>query len=310
MSRVLVTGATGLVGRNALAALARGGHDVHAVTQGASELEPGVSWHHADLLDPRTPAELIEQVRPEQLLHLAWYAEHGRFWTSPENLRWVEASLALFRAFAASGGRRAVMAGTCAEYDWSHLDRPGASELPRLTETGSPVQPLTLYGTSKHATHITAERLAEIAGIEFAWGRIFFLYGPGEQPGRLVPAVTRALLAGEAVPASDGRQVRDFLHASDVAGAFVALLGSEVCGAVNVASGEPVTVGAVIETIAARIGRPELVRWGEIARGESDPDTLLADVTRLREEVGFAPAIGLEEGLRMTVDWWREHPAG
>jgi nucleoside-diphosphate-sugar epimerase len=310
LSRVLLTGASGFIGRQALSILSRSGHEVHAVARRApsSKVDAEVSWHEVDLLDGRATSDLISRLRPECLLHLAWYAEHGRFWTSPENVRWVEASLALLRAFVSAGGRRAVLAGTCAEYDWGALgEAPGDGKpLPRCEEYGTPLAPHTLYGASKHAVRIVAERYAELQAIELAWGRVFFLYGPGEQPARLVPAVVRSLLSGADTPTSDGLQLRDFMHVEDVAAAFVALLESEVTGSVNVASGEPVTVRSVVERIASITGRAALVRWGALDRPAGDPPVLLADVARLHEEVGFSPSIDLEAGLQATVASWRE----
>ncbi|MFZ1153604.1 MAG: NAD(P)-dependent oxidoreductase [Solirubrobacteraceae bacterium] len=316
MSRVLVTGASGFIGRRVLPGALNSGHEVHAVgreppavrrepPQGRSE----VHWHRTDLLDATATAALLDSVRPDLLIHLAWYAEHGSFWTSPENVRWVEASLALIRAFAAAGGRRAVIAGTCAEYDWTAIGGEGQGEQApaRCQETRTPLNPRTLYGAAKYAANLVAHRFAETANIELACGRVFFLYGPEEQSGRLVAAVARSLLAGEPTLTTDGRQVRDFLHVQDVADGFVALLDSDVQGSVNIASGQPVTVGTVLEAIAHRSGRPELLRLGAIPRAPSDPDVLLADVTRLGEEVGFTPRIELADGLAATVDWWREH---
>src|SRR6202035_1989630 len=137
MSRVLLTGSTGFIGRHTLAALVRGGHEVHAVARRRGPDTHGVRWHEADLLES---ADVVEQIEPEILVHLAWYAEHRKFWSSVENLRWVEASLALLRAFARAGGRRAVLAGTCAEYGWSR----------ELYSEDAPLQPATLYGAAKH----------------------------------------------------------------------------------------------------------------------------------------------------------------
>jgi nucleoside-diphosphate-sugar epimerase len=313
MSRVMVTGASGFIGRHVLGACVRAGHEVHAVSSrpgagddGAHPSQGDVRWHEADLLNPATASSLVARVRPELLVHLAWYAEHGRFWSSPENVRWVESSLALIRAFADAGGRRAVIAGTCAEYDWAAIDPVSADRpLPRCNELHTPTGPHTLYGACKRAVNAVAESFAATVGVELAHGRVFFLYGPGEQPGRLVAQVARSLLAGEPVATSDGRQVRDFLHVEDVAQAFYAILGSDVLGAVNIGSGEAVTVGQVIESIAARVGRPELVRWGAQPRAEGDPPVLLADVGRLREEVGFSPRIELADGLATAVEWWR-----
>jgi nucleoside-diphosphate-sugar epimerase len=301
VSRVLVTGATGFIGRHALGPLVRAGHEVHAVTtrEDVASEEP-VTWHRADLLQG---ADVVAEVEPELLVHLAWYVEPGRFWTSPLNVRWVEASLAALRAFADAGGRRAVMAGTSAEYDWRAADD-------RCHEERTPLRPATLYGTAKHALHAVAARYGEQAGFELAWGRIFFVYGPGEPDGRLVPSVGRGLLAGEPVPTTRGDQVRDFMHVEDVAAAFAALADSGVTGAVNVASGEPVAVREVVDGLAEAAGRPDLLQQGALPDREGDPPRLVADATRLREEVGFRPRIGLAEGLRSSLEWLRSSERG
>jgi nucleoside-diphosphate-sugar epimerase len=296
VSRVLVTGATGFIGGHVLAPLLSAGHEVHAVsTSEHARGEDRVSWHRADLLEG---PDVVADIAPQVLLHLAWYVEPGRFWTAPENVRWVEASLALLRAFADASGRRAVIAGTSAEYEWQ-------SSGERCHEERTPLRPATLYGAAKHGLHCVAARYADQAGFELAWGRIFFVYGPGEPEGRLVPAVGRGLLAGEPVPTTRGDQVRDFMHVQDAAAAFAALADSDFVGAVNVASGEPVAVREVVGELAAAAGRPDLPQPGALPDREGDPPRLVADTTRLRDEVGFAPAIGLAEGLRGTLEWLR-----
>jgi len=296
MSRVLVTGATGFIGGDALAPLLSAGHEVHAVTTSTdSSAGDRITWHRADLLEG---PDVVAEVAPEVLLHLAWYVAPGRFWTAPVNVRWVEASLAILRAFADASGRRAVIAGTSAEYDWQSAGEP-------CHEERTPLRPATLYGAAKHALHSVAVRYAEQAGFELAWGRIFFVYGPGEPEGRLVPSVGRGLLAGEPVPTTRGDQVRDFMHVQDAAAAFAALVDSHVTGAVNVASGEPVAVREVVDQLAAAAGRPDLPRPGALPDREGDPPRLVADATRLLDEVGFAPEIGLAEGLRGTLEWLR-----
>ncbi|MFN2628139.1 MAG: NAD-dependent epimerase/dehydratase family protein [Gaiellaceae bacterium] len=294
MNRVLVTGASGFVGRHVIAPLLARGFEVHTVARRPlSGLE--AHRHAIDLLEPEAPDRILTAVRPTHLLHLAWYTVHREFWTSVENLRWVEASLRLLRRFHELGGRRAVLAGTSAEYDWS-----GGICVERRT----PLAPQALYGAAKNGLREVATAYAGTVGLELAWGRIFFLYGPHEHPERLVASVARALLRGERAPVSGGSQRRDYLYVEEAAAAFAALLDSEIVGPVNIGSGTAPTVRAIVETIAAGIGRPELVELGR--RGPDDRAPLVvADVRRLRDELGWSPAVALEDGIARTIDWWR-----
>jgi nucleoside-diphosphate-sugar epimerase len=303
MSRVLVTGASGFVGLPLLRELAAQGGEVHALSRASQPpaLE-GVSWHRLDLGDGPALAALLDELRPERLVHAAWYVEHGHFWAAPENVPWVEYSLRLLRAFVAAGGRRAVMLGTCAEYDWSAVTGP-------LSERDSPLGPASLYGVAKDSLRRLALAYAESEGVELAWARLFFQYGPREAPARLVASVIRSLLAGERAETASGTQRRDFLHIDDVAAAIAALLASGVVGAVNIGSGEALRQSELAETIAQLIGRPDLLLLGALPDRPGEPDLLVADTTRLREEVGFRPRIGLQQGLRATVEWWSQGAA-
>ncbi|HWF51700.1 MAG TPA: NAD(P)-dependent oxidoreductase [Solirubrobacteraceae bacterium] len=292
-----VAGASGFIGVPAVEHLLAIGHQVHALSTRPQAAIDGVTWHRGDLLEAGTAEALMASVRPERLLHLAWYAEPGRFWDSPENVRWVEATLRLLRAFAGAGGRRAVLAGTCAEYDWS----VGGT----CSEEKTPLRPASLYGVSKDATRRIAAAFADVARFELAWGRIFFLYGPREAPERLLPLVTTALLSGETAKVGAGTQVRDIMHVDDVARALVAVLDSELQGSVNIATGTGVELRELVRLAGAAVGRPELIEFGTIPQRAGEPAGLVADVRRLRETVGFRPRHDLADGVRETVEWWR-----
>jgi nucleoside-diphosphate-sugar epimerase len=294
MSRILLTGATGFIGRHVLDRLVAAGHEVHGTARAAAPARPGVVWHVADLLELGAAAKLIRDVRPERLLHLAWVATPGKFWTSPDNCGWASATLDLHRAFAAAGGTRAVYAGSCAEYDWAH---------DLLHETKTPLVPRTLYGRTKAETGIQLLAASKNAGPQVAWGRIFFLYGPGEPRGRLVSDLVAALLAGRTANCSEGTQERDFMHVGDVADAFVRLFDSDYCGPVNIASGICRPIREVVTEIARQIGRPDLVRFG--AYPTDDPVRLAADVTILRDQIGFRPRYDLANGIADTIVSWR-----
>ena len=291
--RVLLTGASGFIGRHAVEPLLRHGYDVHAVSSAPARLlNTGATWHEADLLDPSASNGLVEKIRPSHCLHFAWYTAHGKFWTATENLQWVEASLRLVRDLARYGCGRVVLAGTCAEYDW-HDGWCG--------EETTELRPATLYGASKNGLRSIVESFCAQTGLSHAWGRIFLLYGPGESPQRLIPAVIRACLKGDAPQCSHGRQIRDFLHVKDEAEAFVALLDSAVEGAVNIGSGEPVAVREIVKKIVALCGAKE-ADFGAIPAPANDPPKLLPKVERLKNEVGWRPRIDLEAGLLDTID--------
>lgn len=301
--RVLVTGGSGFVGRQCVARLAEAGHEVHAVHFRSPAAESGgaVSWHKVDLLSSGTASRLLERVRPTHLLHAAWDVEPGRYWSSPLNLRWVGSSLELFTSFAESGGQRAVVVGSCAEYDW---------QAGQCHESRTPTRPHSLYGACKNALREILTAYVNEAGIGLAWGRLFFLYGPHEPPARLVPSLIQALLAGRPIDLTDGAQVRDFVYVEDVGEALVRLLTSDVEGPVNVASGRGVTLKEVVDVIVERLGGEQLVRLGAKERSAADPALLVADTSRLNDEVGFTPRVGLDDGLARTIRWWASRGGG
>jgi nucleoside-diphosphate-sugar epimerase len=242
MKRVLLTGATGFIGRYCLPSLLASGYEVHAVSSRVQQApQSETHWHQADLLNSEQVLGLMVRVQPTHLLHFAWSVVPGKFYTSLENYRWVQASLNLLQAFGLQRGRRVVMVGTCAEYDWKYG---------YLSEQITPLSPATLYGACKHALQVMFDAFTRQTGLSGAWGRIFFLYGPYEHPARLVSSVIRSILQGEPARCSHGNQIRDYLYVQDVADAFVALLESDIMGPVNVASGCPVALKDIIHKIA------------------------------------------------------------
>lgn len=300
MKRVLLTGATGFVGRHCLPALVARGYEVHALSlsRGAADsaLET-VHWHHADILDPKQVTALVKAIGPTHLLHCAWYAVPGKYWSASENFQWVGASLHLFKTFQSAGGKRAVGVGTCAEYDWSS---------DYCSEGSTALNPATIYGTCKRDTQRALDEFGKQTGLSTAWGRLFFLYGPHEDRERLVASVIISILERKPALCSHGEQVRDFLYTPDAGDALAALLDSEVSGAVNIAFGEPVRLRDVIEEIASQLHSSELVQLGARAATANEPARLLADVARLRNEVGWTPRYNLRQGLAETISWWRK----
>jgi len=296
VKRLLLTGAAGFIGRHAAALLTARGFEVHAIARRVPESSvAGVVWHRGDLLDTETAHALVADIRASHLLHFAWYTEHGKFWNAPENLDWVGATLRLVRSFRAVGGERIVAAGSCAEYEWKD----------ECCRDGTPLRPSTLYGAAKDATRRVLETYAAAAGLSFAWGRVFFPYGPGEQSARIIAATARAAITGEPIACSSGDQVRDFLYVEDVASAFAGLVESDATGCFDIGSGQGIPLRTVLLTLEKLAGQQYIVRFGE-APERDEPGSIVADARRLRDEVGWRPSFELREGLERTLDWWRE----
>ena len=308
--RVLVTGASGFIGRWSVPALLASGFEVHAAVSDShggpmpDELR-GAEVHRSDLLREEAIDALLQLIRPTHLLHFAWIARPGEYWHSADNFRWLSASEYLLRRFHAAGGRRVVIAGSCAEYDWSGTGLCDEYAT-RLADDASAATPA--YAACKLRLQRFLAEFSARHRVSSAWGRIFFQYGPNEHPERLVPSVIRNLLRDREALCTHGRQVRSFLHVADVGAAFAAMLDAQVEGPVNVGSDERITLAELIERIAAKIGRADLVRLGARA-ASAEPPLLIPATRRLREETAWRPRFSLDEGLSDTIDWWRDRLA-
>jgi nucleoside-diphosphate-sugar epimerase len=297
--KVLVTGASGFIGQHALPELAARGYEVYALARNSTKFPDNIVAVRGDLLLPGEAERIIGIVNPSHLLHLAWNATPGQFWTALDNLDWVAASLRLSVAFAKSGGQRVVCAGSCAEYDWDQ-------EL--LKEDETPLRPRTLYGKAKASFHQLLMAAAAQTGVSAAWGHVFFLYGPHEHRDRLIPQVITGLLKGNPIACTAGTQERDFMHVCDVAHALVALLDSDWQGAANIASGHCAPIRDVLDFLAELAGRDDLIQFGARPMPAKEPPRMAASTRALRE-IGFVPRYALNDGLLHTFEWWRAQRA-
>ncbi len=290
--RVLVTGATGLIGRQTVLPLKARGFTVIAMTHGKGAVADADETIVGDLLDSAAMKSVVREAAASHLVHLAWHGDISNRWNSLANLDWAGATLQLVHRFAEEGGKGAVLAGSCAEYDWG-----GGGSFAEDDDLG----PRSLYGQAKAATGVLLTSASQHLGMTLAWARIFFCYGPGESQGRLIGDLVSGLSANRIVECTDGQQLRDFLHTADIGKALATLLDAGAAGAVNVGSGTAVPVARVIQTVARVMGKPELIRLGAQPRPPDDPACIEAVVTRLTSEFGFKPEIDLETGLENVI---------
>lgn len=298
--KLLVTGASGFIGSHLTRLALAAEHEVAILALPGDPLKrlhevlDRLTVFSGTLADVPALRPTLAEWRPEACVHLAWYAAPGSYLQAPENIPSLVSSLGVLQCLMDVGCRQFVAAGSCAEYD---------TERGFLRED-SPTRPVTLYAAAKAAFCMVGQQMAELAGVQFAWGRVFHPYGPMEDPRRVIPAAIQALLDGKVFPATAGDQVRDYIHVEDVAAAFCLLAEKQAKGVFNIASGNPVKIRHLLELVGDNLGHSDLIQFGALPHGAWDPPFICGDISRLTA-LGWRPRYSLAEGVRRTVDWWR-----
>jgi len=291
--RIVVTGATGLIGRRLVPLICASGHEVHTIGRNAPR-DQRAFFHKLDLIagGDRLP-DLLTEIGATHAVHLAWYAEPGKFWSAPENLDWLAASLKFTRAFTAAGGYRLIVAGTCAEYDWSGNGV--------LDEIVTPLAPASPYGSAKLTLFRLLTTFASALGLSLGWARIFFPYAADERPERLLGTLIAAARNGVPARFTAGMQARDFISTAEVAAAIACFLTSQAQGAVNIGTGSAVRVRDFVSQAASLLERPIQLDFETLPLRPDQPILLVASTERLRKDVGYTPPGNIIDGLINTL---------
>ena len=291
--RVLLTGAAGFIGSHVARQLIAHGDQVTAVlspgrpTDRIKDVLSAVATVEADLNSADLPL-LVSEAAPDTCIHLAWHVDPITYLTSvPENLASLVAGIKLLSALEEVRCPRTVIAGTCLE--------PGT-----LVDGGTgPAR--TVYAAAKTALHQVAMHLK---GTVAACAHVFYVYGPGEDPRRVVPQIIRACLQGRSIDVSSGVQRRAFLHVEDVASAIIAVAKSNVQGSVDVCSSKTVPFLDVFRAIGAATDRADLIRVGHRPSPAGEPLDIAGNLSAL-VLTGWEPHWSLAAGISQTVGWWR-----
>lgn len=290
--RVLLTGASGFLGRPALEALIGRGHEVLALSRKPAppRLPAEVRWHRSDLNEPDSYRTAVSDFAPDSALHLAW--EGIPDFGLPTCLRNLANGAVLGEILFQAGCRHLAVSGSCWEY---------GKVSGRIAEDCRPVTP-GIFAASKTSQRTLLEVLATAAGATLAWGRVFYPYGPRQKASSLAPTLCRAVIGGENPVLKTPAVVNDFLYVDDTAEALVLLAETPVGGVFNVGSGVGTPVGALADMLLRLAGRPEA--FGPAAAADGSHAGFFADIAAL-EALGWRPRTGLEEGLRRTLEAFR-----
>ena len=269
--RVLLTGATGFVGRQVLRALGTAGVEVRAVVRAGKRL-PDVGPVRVEHV--MTTPDLFAESDAwwtsacdgvDTVIHSAWYAEPGKYLQSPLNMACLRGTLTMAVGAASAGVRRFVGVGSCTEYDSSAGD----------LSVHTPLRPASPYAAAKVAAFRGLEHWLPLRGVEFAWCRLFYHFGEGEDTRRLAAHLHERLAAGQPAELTSGTQTRDFLDVREAGRMIVDVALGTVTGPVNVCSGVPVTVRQFAERIADEYGRRDLLHFGARPDNVYDPPRIV-----------------------------------
>ena len=269
--KILITGATGFVGRQVLAFLAM--QDIHltAIVRDGKQL---FFANDSAVKNVITTQDIFSET-PEwwenklqgidTVIHVAWYAEPGTYLQSPKNLDCLRGTLAMAKGAVQAGVRRFVGIGSCFEYDLSH----------GMLSINTPLKPSTIYSSSKVATYTTLSQWLPNHKVEFLWCRLFYLYGEGEDTRRLVPYLRSKLDAGEPAELTSGNQIRDFIDVSEAGRLIAEASLGKIQGPINICSGIPITVKELAKNIADEYGRRDLLKFGARPDNFIDPPCIV-----------------------------------
>ena len=308
MAFYLVTGGAGFIGSHLAEELIRRGQRVRVVdsliTGKRRNLDhlPGVELLEGDLADPDVAVRAIDGV--DYVLHQAAIPSVPRSVKDPvtSNRANIDASLNVLVAARDAGVKRLVYAGSSSAYG-------NTPTLPKHEEM--PTNPLSPYALQKLVAEQYCQLFTRLYGLETVTIRYFNVFGPRQDPGSpysgVISLFSTALLEGrQPVIYGDGEQTRDFTYVANVVdGVLRACTAPEASGEViNVATGGRISLNELLTTMNRIVGTNIEAVYKPSREG--DVRDSQADISKAKRLLGFAPSVGLEEGLRRTLDWCRE----
>jgi nucleoside-diphosphate-sugar epimerase len=306
--RVLVTGASGFVGANLARRLLLDGHEVHVLLRPKhkpwrlEEIVSEVMIHQVDLADRDSVAKAMAASRPHWVFHLA---AHGAYPTQKDLDQMIETNVRgtanVLQAAVTAGVHAFVNAGTSSEYGYKD----------HAPDEDERLEPNSDYAVTKAAATMLCHHTGQRMGAAITTLRLYSVYGPYEDPTRLVPTLIVQGLEGRLPPLVNPDVARDYIHVDDACEAFVlaATTADQDPGVVyNVGSGVQTTLREIVAAARRILDVQAEPIWGSMPERSWDTNVWVSNPSRIKARLGWSAQHDLESGLRQTVEWFKLHP--
>jgi UDP-glucose 4-epimerase len=301
--RVVVTGATGFVGANLVRRLIADGQEVHALVRREyndwriRSLGGAIVLHSVDLRDAAALHDVLNQIRPEQVFHLAVY---GAYPAQTDVAMMVQTNIVstvnLVKASIRAGAQVIVNTGSSSEYGFRRTP-------PRESD---PAEPNSAYAVTKLSATLLCRELARSYAVHIPTLRLYSVYGPFEEPTRLIPKLLVAGMQGQLPPLANPATARDFVYVADVVSAYLAVADTaemDLDAVFNVGTGVQTSIEAVVGVVRKMLDVSQTPRWGSYPARSWDTVNWVADPTRLRTEIRWRPRYSIAQGLQAMLEW-------
>lgn len=290
MTRILLFGSTGFLGKSILDAISKDGNEIFTLNRSNWD-EKSLNSFSADILKPVSYVQLIKQINPQILITTAWATTDG-FWHSESNYDYMRATINL-ADFALSGNvEHFIGLGSSAELNPIVFNSASKKDL----------KPSTEYGKSKAEAGLRISEIAKVYGKNFSWLRVFQAYGRYEKESRLIPLVIQCLSSGEKIELQNASKVLDWIHTEDVAGAVSFLLQKDFPDHfLDVGTSKGTSVLGVVMRIATLLGSDKGLIKVPIQESGFLTSRLVCSPESALFREGWRPRVSLDEGLLKVV---------
>ncbi len=284
MMRIFITGGSGFIGQHLISVLDK--HELLCLSHSQRIVEHNsrTQFILGDLNNPDTYAAALKRFNPDCCIHLAWSGLPD--YSIENNTKNLLAGISLFETLEQIGCKKVFSVGTC----WEYGNLNGA-----VKESEQGIEP-GVFAAFKLALHTISKSMCVLTGTNLSWGRVFFVYGPGQRKNSLIPSCYHSLKNGAEPKINNPLAKNDFVYISDVVDAIRVLVESDgVSGVYNIGSGKSSAVWEVVNIVATEMGLPQIYKNMPVTT-----DGNWADMCRMNA-IDWKPKFSLELGISNTI---------